>query len=72
MGIVEVDETFIGGKRSNRHKDKRSGGAIGGADGKAIVVGAVSRKGNVVARVIDNAGRDTSAASCAKTVSTEG
>ncbi|HEY2069647.1 MAG TPA: IS1595 family transposase [Rhizomicrobium sp.] len=58
IGIVEVDETLIGGDAANRHKDKRGGGKGGGsgrgAKGKSIVVGAVQRKGNVVARVIDN------------------
>jgi transposase-like protein len=57
MGIVEVDETYIGGKNKNRHVGKRTPGT-GGA-GKATVVGAVERKGNVVARVINRADTKT-------------
>jgi hypothetical protein len=57
MGIVEVDETYIGGKNRNRHWDKRTDGT--GGEGKETVVGAVERKGNVVARVIENADTET-------------
>jgi transposase-like protein len=60
MGIVEVDETFIGGLAKNRHIDKRGkGGGTGGiGSGKTPVVGAVERKGKVVARVINSVSGD--------------
>jgi transposase-like protein len=48
-GIVEMDETWVGGKDHNRHWDKRVGHR--GGD-KTPVIGAVERKGNVVARVL--------------------
>jgi transposase-like protein len=51
MGIVEVDETGIGGKDKNRHWDKRQ--HITGLSGKITVIGAISRKGNVVCQIIE-------------------
>ena len=60
-GIVEVDETFVGGLAKNKHKDKRGkGGGTGGiGSGKTPVVGAVKRKGNLIARVVENVRADT-------------
>jgi len=59
-GIVEADETYVGGRWYNRHKDKRGGDGTGGpGTGKTAVVGAISRRGNVVLRVIDRADTKT-------------
>jgi transposase-like protein len=54
IGLVEIDETYIGGKDQNRHWGKRVGKGNAGKDpNKFAVIGAVERKGNVVARVLD-------------------
>jgi transposase-like protein len=58
-GIVEVDETWVGGKDANRHWDKKHHGKTGGAgSGKSPVIGAVSRKGNVIARALSRVTKD--------------
>src|SRR5882724_8825794 len=45
-GDVEVDETWIGGKEGNRPLSKRQGKAAA-RERKAMVIGAIARKGNV-------------------------
>src|SRR5271155_2823197 len=54
-GIVEVDETYVGGKDKNRHWDKKKGHY----DDKVPIIGAVQRKGNVIARVLEKVNSQT-------------
>src|SRR4051794_22382533 len=54
-GEVEVDETFIGGKARNMHKDKREEKIHGrGLESKTIVAAVLQRGGKVRAKVIKN------------------
>jgi hypothetical protein len=57
IGVVEADETYIGGKEANKHKSQRHGKT--GSYGKIPVVGAIARKGNVVCKMIENADTET-------------
>jgi len=60
-GPVEVDETFIGGKLSNMHKDRKGRyNATRGAHGKAIVMGLLDRDlRQVRAKVVPDVKRET-------------
>ncbi len=53
-GEIEADESFIGGKARNMHKDVRARKITGtGPEGKAIVAAVLQRGGKVRAQVMD-------------------
>ncbi len=56
-GVVEVDETYVGGKVSNKHVSKRKD--FSKLDNKTMVFGAVERQGKVIAKIIPNTTSDS-------------
>jgi transposase len=50
-GMVEVDETYMGGRQAGKRGR--------GASGKAVVMGMVERKGNAIAKVVPNVRANT-------------
>ncbi|MGH2554181.1 MAG: IS1595 family transposase [Actinomycetota bacterium] len=56
-GIVEADETYVGGKLKKRFKTKKEA-AIGRLANKTVVLGAIERGGKVRLRAVEDVGQD--------------
>lgn len=52
-GIVEADETYIGGSEENKHYYKKKGPPKRGMAHKTAVLGMVERKGKIVVKVLE-------------------
>jgi len=57
-GIIEADESFIGGRRGNKYRSKREDDELQlgtGYQGKAPVLGMLERSGKVITKVLNKA-----------------
>ena len=56
-GVVEIDETYVGGKEKNKHANKRVKGSqgAGSAKSKTVVLGVIERNGDLRLNKIQSA-----------------
>lgn len=76
QGIVEIDETYLGGKKANHSKKKRqerrdNNLQITGMQDKHPIVGLIEREGRIKLRVVDKAHGKTIKPIVEQTVSTD-
>ncbi len=59
-GVIEADETYLGGKNKNRHSDKKTKGGQGrGGEDKDSIFGVAQREGKVRAKKVKNVKKST-------------